>query len=266
LGPNTLLNTLFSNTLSLRSSLNVSDQVSHPYKTTGKLYTIQLTYINLLFTYIHLWNFQTLFFQVALQTLCWLEHAGRTDRHVTNTELKLGNAKTLPMLEHSDLKTYGECTLNYRHSPSRYEMKGTNSLTGSLYPWGKGHGIFFTGGWMGLKAALDRAGLRKKVFPYQESNFVFYLVVSHYIIPISSGKMFNRTTRGGMKISGVSYSRNFLRGRRWWVPISPRDEGYNFTHWVSLPQEKVHGIFFTGGRVGLKAALDRVGLRNKVFP
>ena len=32
--PNTLLNTLFSNTLSLRSSLNVSDQVSHPYRTT----------------------------------------------------------------------------------------------------------------------------------------------------------------------------------------------------------------------------------------
>jgi hypothetical protein len=32
LGPNTFLNTLFSNTLSLRSSLNVSDQVSHPYK------------------------------------------------------------------------------------------------------------------------------------------------------------------------------------------------------------------------------------------
>src|SRR5215469_4913206 len=28
---NTLFNTLFSNTLSLRSSLNVSDQVSHPY-------------------------------------------------------------------------------------------------------------------------------------------------------------------------------------------------------------------------------------------
>ena len=32
LGPNILLNTIFSNTLSLRSSLNVSDQVSHPYK------------------------------------------------------------------------------------------------------------------------------------------------------------------------------------------------------------------------------------------
>ena len=33
LGPNIPLNTLFSNTLSLRSSLNMSDQVSHPYKT-----------------------------------------------------------------------------------------------------------------------------------------------------------------------------------------------------------------------------------------
>jgi len=37
LGPNILLNTLFSNTLSLRSSLNVSDQLSHPYTTTGKI-------------------------------------------------------------------------------------------------------------------------------------------------------------------------------------------------------------------------------------
>jgi hypothetical protein len=37
LGPNILLNTLFSNTLSLRSSLSVSNQVSHPYKTNGKI-------------------------------------------------------------------------------------------------------------------------------------------------------------------------------------------------------------------------------------
>jgi hypothetical protein len=35
LGPNTLLNILFSNTFSLHSSFNVSDQVSHPYKTKG---------------------------------------------------------------------------------------------------------------------------------------------------------------------------------------------------------------------------------------
>ena len=37
LGPNILLNTLFSCTLSLRSFLNVSDQVSYPYKTRGKI-------------------------------------------------------------------------------------------------------------------------------------------------------------------------------------------------------------------------------------
>jgi len=36
LAPNVLLNTLFSYTLSLRSSLNVSDQVSHSY-ITGKI-------------------------------------------------------------------------------------------------------------------------------------------------------------------------------------------------------------------------------------
>ena len=37
LGPYILLSTLFWNTLSLRSSLNLSDQVSHPYKTTGRI-------------------------------------------------------------------------------------------------------------------------------------------------------------------------------------------------------------------------------------
>ena len=37
LGPNILLSTLFSVTLSLRSSLSMSDQVSHPYKVTGKI-------------------------------------------------------------------------------------------------------------------------------------------------------------------------------------------------------------------------------------
>ena len=37
LGPSILLNTTFSNTLSFLSSRNVSDQVSHPYKKTGKI-------------------------------------------------------------------------------------------------------------------------------------------------------------------------------------------------------------------------------------
>ena len=47
LGPNILLCTLFSNTLSLRSSLNVRDQVSHPYKTTGRV----LDLCTLIFTF-----------------------------------------------------------------------------------------------------------------------------------------------------------------------------------------------------------------------
>ena len=42
LGPNILLSTLFSNTLSLCSSLNVSDQVSHPYKTTGRIIVLHI--------------------------------------------------------------------------------------------------------------------------------------------------------------------------------------------------------------------------------
>jgi hypothetical protein len=37
LGPTILLRTLFSNTFSLCCSLNVRDQVSHPYKTTGRI-------------------------------------------------------------------------------------------------------------------------------------------------------------------------------------------------------------------------------------
>jgi hypothetical protein len=41
-GPSILLNTLFSNTLSLCSSLNVRDQVSHPYRTTGKIIVLYI--------------------------------------------------------------------------------------------------------------------------------------------------------------------------------------------------------------------------------
>jgi hypothetical protein len=42
LGPNILLNTMFSNTLSLHSTPNVNDQVSHPYKTTGKIIVLYI--------------------------------------------------------------------------------------------------------------------------------------------------------------------------------------------------------------------------------
>ena len=46
LGPNILLRTLFSNTLSLSSSLNVSDQDSHPYKTTNKIIVHELLHFD----------------------------------------------------------------------------------------------------------------------------------------------------------------------------------------------------------------------------
>ena len=48
-GQHTLLSTLFSNTLSLRSSLNVSDHVSHPYTTTDKIIFLCI----LIFIYLH---------------------------------------------------------------------------------------------------------------------------------------------------------------------------------------------------------------------
>ena len=47
-GPNILLNTLFSTTHSLRSSLTVSDQVSHPYKTTDKIIVLYILILKFL--------------------------------------------------------------------------------------------------------------------------------------------------------------------------------------------------------------------------
>jgi hypothetical protein len=51
-GPNILLSSLFSNSLSLCSSLNVKNQVSHPYRTKGK---ITVLYI-LIFTFAKCWK------------------------------------------------------------------------------------------------------------------------------------------------------------------------------------------------------------------
>jgi len=43
LKPNIFLSTLFSNILSLYSSLNVRDQVSHPYKTTRNIMVLYIS-------------------------------------------------------------------------------------------------------------------------------------------------------------------------------------------------------------------------------
>ena len=58
LGPNILLITLISNTLSLHSSLNVSDQVSHPYKTTGKIVAL------------YIWSFKFLDYKLEDSIYC----------------------------------------------------------------------------------------------------------------------------------------------------------------------------------------------------
>jgi hypothetical protein len=42
LHPNILLSSLFSDTLSLSSYLSVRDQVTHPYKTTGKIIVLYI--------------------------------------------------------------------------------------------------------------------------------------------------------------------------------------------------------------------------------
>jgi len=47
LGPNILLNTLFSNILSLHSSHNISYQVSHPYNSIGKIILLYIWSVNL---------------------------------------------------------------------------------------------------------------------------------------------------------------------------------------------------------------------------
>jgi hypothetical protein len=56
LGPDILLRTLFSNTLSICCSLNVRDQVSHPYKTTDRIlsvfYTLKHAYGTIMYIYI----------------------------------------------------------------------------------------------------------------------------------------------------------------------------------------------------------------------
>ena len=55
---NILLNTLFPDTLNLRSSFNVSNQVSHPYKTTGKIILLFITqYKVILINWYEVWNY-----------------------------------------------------------------------------------------------------------------------------------------------------------------------------------------------------------------
>ena len=62
LGPNVFIKTRYSNTLNPCSSLTFCDQVSHPYKTTGKIKRLLPTrYYNLLKSYLNECQFEKKF-------------------------------------------------------------------------------------------------------------------------------------------------------------------------------------------------------------
>jgi hypothetical protein len=61
-GPNILLSTLFSNTLSLCSSLNVSGQVSHPYTKIGIIMVLYILIFKFLVSNLEDRRFQTKWF------------------------------------------------------------------------------------------------------------------------------------------------------------------------------------------------------------
>jgi hypothetical protein len=70
LGTNILLSTLFSNTPSLRQSLNVSDQVSHPYRTIDKVILLCI-----LILILSVANWKTKILHRMMASLPWLQSA-----------------------------------------------------------------------------------------------------------------------------------------------------------------------------------------------
>jgi hypothetical protein len=87
-GPNILLKTMFSHTLSLYSSLKVRDQVTYPYSTTGKI-----TVLYILFRFF-IWAGKTKYFWLndsrhSLNLIySWLHHECHTVFYIENKILK----------------------------------------------------------------------------------------------------------------------------------------------------------------------------------
>ena len=103
LGPNILLRTLFLNTLSLRSSLNVSDQVSHPYKTTGKIIVL----------YILMFIFLDSKLEDKITSSCWTSSTSKIMLHPIRTvgKKKLKTKDSAP--NDSNYSLTSICTLNF---------------------------------------------------------------------------------------------------------------------------------------------------------
>ena len=73
LGPTILLNTLFSKALSLHYSLNVSEQVSQPYRTTGKIIVLCILLCIFLDSKLEDKTFYTVHWMIA--SIPWLQSA-----------------------------------------------------------------------------------------------------------------------------------------------------------------------------------------------
>jgi hypothetical protein len=88
-GLNILLNTLFSNTLSLFPSLNVRDQVSHPYRTTGKIINKSFKQQKNIITARRLF-----------------EHDSNNLRCCTNSAYNYGKGNTIHICRYNNKRTY----------------------------------------------------------------------------------------------------------------------------------------------------------------
>jgi hypothetical protein len=74
LGPNILLNTLFSETLRLCSSLKLTDQVSHPLELENKIQGNYNTWSRPLKLLSRKWTFCAVFFYLHAHFKLWVNH------------------------------------------------------------------------------------------------------------------------------------------------------------------------------------------------
>ena len=92
---------MFSNTLSFLSSLNVSDQVSHPYKTTGKIIVLYILILKFLDS-----NLEDKEREI---TYCYFNISIIFKGQICYTEMELpledGSAVMVPFIGHQDLET-----------------------------------------------------------------------------------------------------------------------------------------------------------------
>ena len=99
LGPNIRDRTLFSNTLSLRSTLNVRDHASQPYSTTGNIIAL-----NIIYYIINTWSkiFGLFFTKIARTEECEIWHSCRWHREwVQNANIFLKIMPTITIINHN---------------------------------------------------------------------------------------------------------------------------------------------------------------------